>query len=107
MTAGLAAQYRWQLQSLPYTAFVRGEYHYVGDHYFDPENRLKQAGYGLVNLRAGLENDRFSATVFVRNLLDQDYRTYGYRDFQGSPLATDIAVAGEPRMIGLTLKARY
>jgi outer membrane receptor protein involved in Fe transport len=107
MTAGLAAQYRWQLQSLPYTAFVRGEYHYVGDHNFDPENRLKQAGYGLVNLRAGLENDRFSATVFVRNLLDQDYRTYGYRDFQGSPLATDIAVAGEPRMIGLTLKARY
>ncbi len=107
MTAGLAAQYRWQLEALPYTAFVRGEYHYVGDHYFDPENRLKQAGYGLVNLKAGLENERFSATVFVRNLFDQDYRAYGYRDFQGSALATDIAVAGEPRMIGLTLKARY
>jgi outer membrane receptor protein involved in Fe transport len=43
----------------------------------------------------------------VRNLFDKDYRAYGYRDFQGSALATDIAVAGEPRMIGLTLKARY
>lgn len=45
MTAGLAAQYRWELASLRYTAFVRGEYHYVRDHYFDPENRLKQEGY--------------------------------------------------------------
>lgn len=107
ITAGLAAQYRWDLGALPLSAVVRAEYHYVGDHYFDPENRLKQEGYGLVNLRVGVENDSFSATVFVRNLFDQDYRAFGYRDFAGSPFASDVAVAGQPRMIGLTLKARY
>lgn len=107
MNAGLAVQYRWPLAMWPVTAVVRAEYQYIGDHYFDPENRLKQEGYGLVNLRAGIENKNFSATLFVRNLFDQDYRSFGYRDFQGSPLASDVAVAGQSRLFGITLAARY
>lgn len=106
MTAGLAGQYRWALAKSPLMGFVRAEYHYIGNQYFDPENRLEQPGYSLVNLRTGVESERFSAVVFVRNLFDTDYRSYGYRDFQGSALATDIAVAGPSRMIGLTVTAR-
>jgi outer membrane receptor protein involved in Fe transport len=107
MTAGLASQYRWALAQSPLMGVVRAEYHYIGSQYFDPENRLEQSGYGLVNLRAGVENERFSAMVFVKNLLDTDYRSYGYRDFQGSALASDIAVAGQSRMYGITVSARY
>jgi iron complex outermembrane recepter protein len=107
MNAGLAAQYRWALAMLPAFGVVRAEYQYIGDHYFDPENRLKQEGYGLVNLRAGIEDKSVSATVFVRNLFNQDYRAFGYRDFQGSLLASDVAIAGQSRLIGVTLTGRY
>jgi iron complex outermembrane receptor protein len=107
MNAGLAAQYRWALAMLPAFGVVRAEYQYIGDHYFDPENRLKQEGYGLVNLRAGIEDKNVSATVFVRNLFNQDYRAFGYRDFQGSLLASDVAIAGQSRLIGVTLMGRY
>jgi outer membrane receptor protein involved in Fe transport len=107
MNAGLAAQYRWALANWPVSAMVRAEYQYIGDHYFDPENRLQQEAYGLVNLRAGIEDKNFSATVFVRNLFDQDYRAFGYRDFQGSALASDVAIAGQSRMVGITLTGRY
>jgi outer membrane receptor protein involved in Fe transport len=107
MNAGLAAQYRWPLGIWPVSAVMRAEYQYTGDHFFDPENRLKQEGYGIVNLRAGIEHKNFSATFFVRNLLDQDYRSFGYRDFQGSFLASDVAIAGQTRLIGVTLTGRY
>lgn len=107
LTAGLAAQYRWPIANTPFTALVRGEYLYTGDQYFDAENRLEQEGYGLVNVRTGIETETFSAVVFAKNLFDQDYRAYGYRDFEGSALASDIAVAGESRLLGVTATWRY
>lgn len=107
LTAGLVAQYRWPIANSPFVGLVRGEYLYTGDQYFDAENRLEQEGYGLVNLRAGIETDTFSAVVFAKNLFDQDYRAYGYQDFQGSALASDIAVAGESRLVGVTATWRY
>jgi iron complex outermembrane receptor protein len=107
LTAGLIAQYRWPIANSPFVGLVRGEYLYTGDQYFDAENRLEQDGYGLVNLRAGIETDTFSAVVFAKNLFDQDYRVYGYRDFEGSMLASDIAVAGESRLVGVTATWRY
>jgi len=107
-TAGLALQYR---QTVPFLAgaqaFMRGEYQHVGAQYFDVENRLKQNAYGVVNLRTGLEYRHVSVTLFVKNLFDQHYRSYGYRDFANTPFASDIAVAGQPRMIGVNVMARY
>lgn len=107
LTAGLVAQYRWPIANSPFVGLVRGEYLYTGDQYFDAENRLEQAGYGLVNVRAGIETGTFSAVVFAKNLFDHDYRVYGYRDFEGSALASDIAVAGESRLVGVTATWRY
>ena len=106
-TAGVAGQYRWALQSLPFDAFMRAEYHFIGDQYFDVDNKLEQEGYGLVNLRVGVEKNGFSSTLFVKNLFDKDYRAFGYRDFENSPFASNVAVAGQSRMIGVTLKARF
>jgi len=107
-TAGLALQYRRAVAAFPGAqAFIRGEYQHVGTQYFDVENRLKQNAYGVVNLRAGLEYRHVDVTVFVKNLFDQDYRSYGYRDFANSPFASDIAVAGQPRMVGIRVTARY
>lgn len=108
LTAGLAAQYRVPIANSPFMGLVRSEYLYTGDQYFDAENRLEQEGYGLVNVRAGIESDTFSAAVFAKNLFDQDYRAYGYRDFETSALlASDIAIAGQSRLVGVTTTWRY
>lgn len=107
LSGGLAAQYRWPLNAYSLMGILRGEYLYTGAHYFDAENRLEQDGYGLVNLRAGVENDDFSVMLFAKNLFDTDYRSYGYRDFESSAFATDIAIAGESRLIGATAKLKF
>ncbi len=107
MTAGLSAQYRWPIDGTPLFGVVRADYLYTGDQYFDAENRLEQEGYSIVNLRAGIENDKFSLFAFAKNVFDEDYRAYGYRDFETSMLASDIAVAGESRLVGVTATWRY
>lgn len=106
VSGGAAAQYRWPIVA-QIMGFVRGEYLYTGDQYFDAESRLEQKAYGLLNLRAGLETDKFSAVIFVNNALDTDYRSYGYQDSEGTPFATDIAIAGKSRLAGVTVNVRY
>ena len=106
VSGGTAIQYRWPIIA-QIMGFVRGEYLYTGDQYFDAENRLEQKAYGLLNFRAGIETDKFSAVLFVNNALDTDYRSYGYQDFEGSAFATDVAIAGQTRLVGLTVNVRY
>lgn len=106
MNAGVVGQYRAPLAAGT-TVVARAEYLYVGDHYFDPENRLEQPGYGIVNLRVGLELKHLDVVLFAKNLFDRDYRAFGYTDFQGSRFATDVALAGQPRLIGVAVTARY
>ena len=100
---GASIQYRFPLRSAPWYGRLRADYSYTGDQFFDAENRLEQPGYGLVNLHAGIEGDSFSVTGFVKNLFDEDYRLYGYRDFLGF----DLAIAGEPRLFGVRLDAKF
>lgn len=107
MNAGVYAQYSWDIGTSGMTGKVRAEYLYTGTHYFDIENQLKQDGYGTVNFRAGVEKGNFSATAFVDNLFDEDYRIFGYNDFYGSFMQTSVAVAGPGRTFGVTLTARY
>lgn len=106
-SGGAAIQYKWALFNMPLKGMARLEYKFKGDHYFDFENRLKQSSYGLVNARLGVENARFSAGVFVKNLFDTDYRTTGFYDNFGPGLSQDVAVAGPSRLIGVEVKTRF
>lgn len=107
MTAGLSGQYRWPVGAFGLYGVAHVDYIYTGTHYFDPENVLKQEGYGLVNARLGIENERFSAALFAKNLFDQDYRTFGYRDYAGTFLSTEVAAAGPSRLIGVTVGVKF
>lgn len=107
MTAGLSAQYRWPIIGTALFGVARADYLYTGAQYFDPENILEQKGYSIVNARIGVETEKFSAMLFAKNLFDEDYRVFGYRDFYGSPLQSDVAAAGESRLIGVTVGVKY
>ena len=63
-------------------------------------------GYGLVNLRAGFRAESgWEAFVFVKNAFDEDYLQFVSVQSGNSGLV--IGNPGDPRTVGLTLRARY
>ncbi len=54
----------------------------------------------LVGGRVGYETDRWGAYVYAKNLLDEEYMTF---TFAGS----NRAMLGDPRVVGLSLEARW
>jgi outer membrane receptor protein involved in Fe transport len=65
-----------------------------------------QGGYALANARLGYAlNERFRIEAFVKNLFDQTYIKDAGNTGDGIGLPTFIA--GEPRLYGLEVSARY
>ena len=53
--------------------------HAVGSHYFDSSNQLHQGAYATLDARLGLQaTHRLNVELFVDNLFDRRYFTYGY-----------------------------
>lgn len=63
-------------------------------------------GYTILNLRAGFRADNgWEASVWVRNALDEDYLQFVSVQSGNSGLV--IGNPGDPRTVGITLRARY
>lgn len=65
----------------------------------------RQEAYGLTNLGLGVRaiDDRWSLTLWARNLFDEEYATaFG----AASATAPYIQILGEPRTVGITLTAK-
>ena len=64
-------------------------------------------GYTLVNLRGGVSFDdgRYEIAGFARNLLDEDYLIDAGNT--GGSFGTTTYIAGEPRLYGVQLSARF
>lgn len=103
VTAGASVQYSTPLGTLPVNLVTRADYMLVGGHYFDAANTLRQDAYSLLNLRVGIEHERYTFTVFANNATNTRYRAYGFTDSFGH----DVAIAGEGRLVGATLRVRF
>ncbi|HEY0678186.1 MAG TPA: TonB-dependent receptor [Chitinophagaceae bacterium] len=75
------------------------EWKYLGEHYFDLANTLRQPGYHVLNVRAGFGIKKYSVFCWARNLTDTRYINYGY-DF-------GAVRTGNPRTYGVTVKALF
>ncbi|CCG07202.1 TonB-dependent receptor [Pararhodospirillum photometricum] len=94
-TWGVNAQVRQPVaEGLEVTA--RADYTHRSTYYYDITNTLKEPGYGLLDLRAGLGGDRWTLSAFVRNATDERYRVQAI-----SYMNEAMAIAGEGRVIGL------
>lgn len=58
-------------------AFGRVEYQYVGVRAGDPANNFNLRPFNIVNLTAGIQNERYSLYGFARNLTDVRYEAFG------------------------------
>lgn len=82
---------------------------YTGRQYYDAPNtsNIAQRGYGLVNGRLSFDaaGDSFSAGIWVRNITNRKYYSYGYAE--QAIVGFDYVQRGMPRMWGADLTIRF
>ena len=106
-SGALDAEYRWPLAN-DLNAFVGGTWAYIGDRksdFGDPD-RLTLGSYDTVDLRAGVEVDRWRVELFAKNVGNSEGLTslsgVG-ATLSGGRSATFI----QPRTIGVELSAKF
>ncbi len=82
---------------------------YSSKQFFEIPNseRLSENGYVLINARAGIRFDegRYEITAFARNLTDEDYLIDAGNT--GGAFGTATFIAGEPRLYGVQVAAKF
>ena len=95
-----SARLGWDLTALSgRDGYAELEWVYMDNYYLEPDNEHEYAGHSLLNLRISSElSDRFSGTLRVTNLTDEDYAEradfgFGsYRYFVGQPLGAYLEI---------------
>lgn len=75
----------------------------VGPHYFDGDNQLRQGTYTTLDAHLGWQlTGRMNISVYIDNLLDRRYRTYGYDNG-----ASALAQVNMGRTIGINTRIAF
>ena len=82
----------------PRGTFASVNANYQGSSYSDTANTHKNSARTLVSARVGADLGRVTVAAFARNLFDVDY----VKD-----ASTSRPLLGEPRLVGVSLEARY
>jgi iron complex outermembrane recepter protein len=99
----------------PRGPFARVDVTGMGSYYFDlPPNWTTSRPYGLVNGRLGWETQRWSASLWGRNLLDKKYAVRGFyfsdtpQDFLADPPVNRLYTQlGDPRAWGVNVSVNF
>jgi iron complex outermembrane receptor protein len=95
LVSNLALQYDQKLKN-HLTAFVRTEWKYIGNTYFDLANSIKQNPYSIFNASVGINMGKLNMKYWSRNLTNQKYIAYAY-DFGaihlGDPVTNGFSIA--------------
>ncbi|MEM0910156.1 MAG: TonB-dependent receptor [Pseudomonadota bacterium] len=75
-SAALSAQFDYQLfNQLP--AFLRADYAYQSEFFWDVGNTLRESDRHIVNLSTGLNWENVEFLLYAKNLTDEKYNLYG------------------------------
>ncbi len=97
----LAAKFRRTIRG-DARLFARLALRAQGEFFWEPANAFREEPHQFVDLRVGLEHGKWDVTLWAKNLFDEDYASMVIA--QG-PLA--VGQAGDPRTVGLSVKARF
>ena len=113
-TWNLNARYEWPLSARGFRLFASGDWAYTGEQttVLRPNNvqYRKLNGYSLVNARIGVTGERWSATLGVDNVLDEDETSAYVFDFGGSTpngVVPDGLVRPWPRTVALSFRMDF
>jgi iron complex outermembrane receptor protein len=86
------------------TLSLTANYSYNAGFAFEPDNRLRQGAYGLVNASTGWESPGkdYSVRLWGKNLSNIQYTTAQYSQTNG-----DYAIYAPPRTFGITLARNF
>ncbi|MEO8314822.1 MAG: TonB-dependent receptor plug domain-containing protein [Pseudomonadota bacterium] len=101
---GLAANWR-----SPSGWFARAAFQAVDAFYFSASHEERAPSYQLVNLLFGYERDRWNASLYARNVLDEHYAVRGFF-FANEPPDWEpkrYIQNGDPRQIGLRVSFNF
>ncbi len=79
--------------------FLRGEWMYLGEHYFDQANNIRQSPYNLLHMKAGFSTHKVECTFWMRNITDKRFVDYAY-DF-------GVVHNGNPRTFGGSVSFKF
>jgi iron complex outermembrane receptor protein len=99
-TYSLAANYRVPLDIGELNFNVT--YYYNDGFYWEPDNRLEQDDYTVLNAEVGLETGSWFFRVWGRNLQDEEYSYYAQESSTG-----DLVSAAPPRTYGASAEYRF
>jgi len=101
-----SGQYVWPLFG-PVEGLVRAEWSYRDDTLTapnDPVLNVDLASFHLVNLRAGVQNDAWAASVFVKNVFDDEDAMFDAINTTQDPRGI---LTARPRIIGVNFKYSF
>lgn len=101
-TGSAGAAYQWEAGFDDLVGKVGVNYRYRSSYYFDVQNTIRQKGYGLLDAYAGVENNRYAAYVFAKNIGDVDYRTVAANLGVGT-----LVSPGDPLTFGGGFKLKF
>jgi len=89
--------------------FVRVDVSARDEFYFDVSHDEKSSSYELVNARVGYQADTWSATLWARNLFDENYAVRGFYFGNEPPDFPNnlYTRSGDPRQVGITFDKRF
>jgi outer membrane receptor protein involved in Fe transport len=93
----------------PSGVFVRVDASIRDAFYFDVSHDEKSSSYELVNARIGYQADTWSATLWARNLFNEEYAVRGFYFGNEPPDFPDTLYTrfGDPRQVGLTFNKGF
>jgi outer membrane receptor protein involved in Fe transport len=77
--------------------------------YFDVSHDQMSTAYQLANARLGIDRDRWSAQLWVRNLFDENYAVRGFFFGNEPPdfVPTLYTRLGDPRQVGISIDVAF
>lgn len=91
---------------------LRAEVQYEGrdGFYFSDRHDARAPGFQLLHLRLEWQSARWTAALWARNLLDEDYFVRGFGSFGNDPrkgyITEEYRQFGDPRQLGLSVELR-
>lgn len=99
-----AAQYVRPVGAGGWDLRLRGDVNHIGERPFDVTNLLIADAYTIVNLYAGIQNEKYELGLFVDNATDEDYLNGGILPSLFFP---PLLTVGDPRVYGIRGRVNF
>ncbi len=90
--------------------FLRPDFRIIGDTWWYPDNFTKRDPVELLDLRAGIESDRWSIVAWSRNLTDEEYNAEwspGPQFFPSPGYTNNFVFKAQPMVWGVDFTYRF